>query len=89
MALNRYVITSAVTVPAGTAASPAAGEPGSGAPAGYGSTATAGGPLYPQTFAAGTTLVLDPAGPLYAAIGSANLRPYADTDAVGHAALSN
>ena len=88
MALARYVITSAVTVPAGTPVTPTAGEPDSGGAAGYGNTATTGGALYPQAFTAGTVMVLDPAGPLYVAIGSANLRPYADTDAVGHAALS-
>lgn len=34
--------------------------------------------------------MLDPAGPLYAAIGSGNLRAYIQgTDDVGHAALAN
>ena len=33
---------------------------------------------------------LDPAGPLYAAISSGNLRPYVQgQDAVGHGALAN
>ena len=89
MALARYTLTATVTVPAGTSATPVAGEPGSGGAAGPGNAATTGGPLWPTTFTAGTTLVLDPAGPLYAAIGSANIRADTDTDAVGHAALSN
>jgi hypothetical protein len=89
MALQRYTVISTVTVPAGTLSTPTPGEPGTGGPAGFGNSATTGGPLYPQTFLASMTLILDRAGPLYAAIGSANLRAYADTDAVGHAALSN
>ena len=88
MALNRYTVISTVTVPAGTLATPVAGEPDSGGAAGYGNAATTGGPLYPQTFTAGTVLVLDPASALYAVM-SASLRPYADTVAVGHTALSN
>jgi hypothetical protein len=47
MAVQRYVLTSAVTVPAGTAAALAPGEPGTGPQAGHGSAATTGGPLYP------------------------------------------
>jgi hypothetical protein len=90
MALTRYVITSAMTVPAGMPATPAAGVPSTGGPAGYGSAATTGGPLWPVTYQAGTTLVLDPAGPLYAAIGRANLRTYVQgQDDVGHIALAN
>jgi hypothetical protein len=51
---------------------------------------TTGGPLFAQTFLAGTAIVLDPAGPLYAAIGSGSLRPYVQgQDDVGHAALAN
>jgi len=45
MATGRYVITADVIVPAGTAATLAAGEPGTGAPAGPGNAATAGGDL--------------------------------------------
>jgi hypothetical protein len=89
MALARYVLTATVTVPAGTAATPVAGEPETGAPAGPGNAATTGGPLWPATYLAGTTIILDPAGSLYAAIGAGNLRAYSDTDAVGHAALAN
>ena len=40
MALSRYVITAPVTVPAGTPAAVTAGEPGTGAQAGYGSIGT-------------------------------------------------
>jgi hypothetical protein len=51
MPLNRYVITQPVTVPAGTPATPAAGEPGTGAQAGYGSAAiSAGYAAFPQAF---------------------------------------
>ena len=43
-----------------------------------------------QTFLAGTTIMLDPAGALYAAIGAGNLRAYTQgQDDVGHAALGN
>ena len=91
MALNRYTLTSTVTVPAGTAATVTAGEPGTGGAAGHGNAATsAGWALFPQTFLAGTATVPDPAGPLFAAIGTGNLAAYRDgTDNVGHAALSN
>jgi hypothetical protein len=44
----------------------------------------------PLTFLAGTAIVLDPAGALYAAIGAGNLRAFTQgTDNVGHVALSN
>lgn len=56
-------------------------------------TAPAGGQagVLPQTtFIEGMPIVLDPAGALYAAIGSSNLRAWIDgTDNVSHAALSN
>jgi hypothetical protein len=90
MALNKYVLTATVTVPAGTAATVTAGEPATGAPAGPGNAATTGGPLYPATYIKGTPIVLDPAGALYAAIGAGNLRAYVQgQDDVGHAALAN
>jgi hypothetical protein len=45
---------------------------------------------FPQTFLAGTAIVLDPAGPLYALIGAGNLVPWTDgTSSVGHACLGN
>lgn len=87
MAVQRFVVTATTTVPAGTAATPVPGEPGTGGAAGFGSAAT---PLPAATFVAGQAIVLDPAGPLYAAIGSANLRPFVDgQDTRGGAGLSN
>lgn len=90
MALNRYVVTTTTTVPAGTPATVTAGDPGTGSAAGFGSASTsAGAVLWPQTFIAGTTIVLDPTGPLYAAL-SGNLRAYVQgQDERGGAALSN
>ncbi len=90
MALNRYVLTSTVTVPAGTPATVVAGEPGTGGAAGFGNASTSAGfGLFPQTFIEGTAIVLDPAGPLFTAIGAGNLRAWADGEAVGHAGLAN
>jgi hypothetical protein len=101
MAIQRYVLTATVTVPAGTAATVAAGEPGTGAPAGPGNAATVAPGTsgkygwLPQVLLPGQVIWADPAagstGPqlLYAAIGPGNLRAYADTDAVGHAAPAN
>ena len=91
MALGRYVVTQTTTVPAGTLATPVAGEPATGGVAGYGSAATTGGPLFATTFLAGTPLILDPAGPLYAALnGAGALRAYVQgSDDRGPAALSN
>jgi len=89
MALNLYVLTATVTIGAGTPATPAAGEPATGAPAGPGNAATTGGQLWPFTFIKGTTIMLDPASVLYAAL-SASLRPYVQgQDDRGGAALSN
>jgi hypothetical protein len=90
MALARYVITSAVTVPAGTPATPAAGEPATGGSAGYGNSAiSAGAVLYPATYQAGQVIVLDSASALYTAL-SGSLRPYVQgQDGRGGAALSN
>ena len=54
MALSRYVITAPVTVPAGTPATPTAGEPGTGGAAGFGNTGiSAGYAAFPQTFQPG------------------------------------
>jgi hypothetical protein len=82
MALSRYVLTADVTVAAGTV---------SGGSFGTGSTpGTAWSENWPVTFLEGTAMLLDPAGELFAAIGSGNLRAYGQgTDDVGHAALSN
>jgi hypothetical protein len=89
MALNRYVITQTTTVPAGTLATPMPGEPATGGVAGFGSSATTGGPLFAATFLAGTPILLDTASALYAAL-SASLRPYVQgTDDRGADALAN
>ena len=96
MALNRYVLTATVTVPADTIATVVAGEPGTGGASGFGSaqsvspaTATKFG-LWPMTFLSGQAIVLDPAGALYAAIGAGNLTAWIDgASNVGHQALSN
>jgi len=88
MALPRYVIT----VPAGTPATPAAGEPGTGDAAGYGSVAvSAGYAAFPQTFVPGRPIVLDSAGPLFVYLnGQSVLRACQHgQDDAGHAALSN
>lgn len=91
MALSRYVLTATVTVPAGTPATVTAGEPGTGGAAGYGNASvSAGYGVFPQTFIAGTAIILEPAGALYGAIGAGNLRAYVQgQDDVGHAALRN
>jgi hypothetical protein len=90
MALNRYVVTADVVIPAGTAATLTPGEPGTGAPAGPGNAATNGGPVWATKILKGTAIVLDPAGPLYSQIGAGSLRPFVDgQDSVSHAATSN
>jgi hypothetical protein len=90
MAVQRWVLTATVTIPPGTPATPTAGEPETGGAAGHGSATTTGGQLFSVTFLSGTAIILDPAGPLYAAIGAGNLRPFTDgTDTVSHAATSN
>lgn len=102
MALTRYVLTSTVTLTPDAVATVVAGEPGTGAAAGYGNeatlaTATAGKfGLWGMTILEGTAIYADPSagstGPqlLYQAIGSSNLLAFRDgTDAVGHQALSN
>ena len=90
MALNRYVVTATTTIAAGTAATLTPGEPGTGGAAGFGSAAVASGPVWPTTYIKGQAILLDPAGPLYSAIGAGNLRAFTDgTDTVSHAALAN
>ncbi len=83
MALNKYVLIANVTVPAGSPSAPVAGEPQTGGAAGYGSASTTGGPLYATTYLAGQVIVLDPAGPLYAAIGAPNLRSFTAAQETG------
>jgi hypothetical protein len=81
---------STVVLPPGAPAAAVAGEPGTGGVAGYGSAATAAAQLCGATYPAGMAIVLDPAGPLFAAIGSSNLRAFTDgTDTVPHQAISN
>ena len=92
MALNRYVLTATVTVPAGSPATVAAGEPGTGGAAGFGTAGiSAGYGAFPQTFVLGTPIMLDSAFPLYTYLnGQGALRPYVQgTDDVSHAAISN
>jgi hypothetical protein len=93
MALNRYVLTATITVPAGTITTPVvAGEPGTGGAAGYGNTGiSAGYAAFPQTFVAGTAIVLDSASPLYTYLnGQGVLRAYVQgQDDRGGAALAN
>ena len=54
------------------------GEPGTGGQAGHGSAAVTSGPLWPRIYLAGLPVVLDPAGPLHAAIGAGSLRPFTE-----------
>jgi hypothetical protein len=74
------------------AATVTAGQPGTGGAAGFGnaSVTAAGLTYFPQTFLAGTAIVPDPAGPLYALIGAGNLVTWTDgTSSVGHACPGN
>jgi hypothetical protein len=67
-------------------------QSGSGMTAAVSATAPAGGQagIIPQfTWLSGTPLWLDTNGPLYAALGSGNLRAWRDGDSVGHASISN
>jgi hypothetical protein len=102
MALSRFVLTATVTLTPDTLATVVAGEPGTGAPAGPGNTATvtpgtSGKYGYlPATVLKGTVITADSSagttGPqlLYQAIGSGNLRAYIQgQDDPGHAGLAN
>jgi hypothetical protein len=90
MALNRYVVTTDVTVTPGAAATLVAGEPGTGAPSGPGSKATVDGQLQAVTYQKGMVIILDPAGSDYAAIGAGNLRAYVQgSDDRGPSGVSN
>jgi hypothetical protein len=84
MALNRYVLTSTVTVAAGAATADTLNGNGSAT-----TPATGWSQLWPTTFLAGQAIDLDPAGKLYGAIEAGNLRAWADQEAVGHAATAN
>jgi hypothetical protein len=94
MTINKYALTSTVTIPAGVVTTPVAGEPATGGVAGYGnSSATPAASeygLWPTTYQQGQVIELDPAGAVYAAIGAGNLAAFRDgSDDVGHAAISN
>jgi hypothetical protein len=102
MPLSRFVLTAAVTLTPDTLATVVAGEPGTGAPAGPGNTATvtpgtSGKYGYlPASLLKGTVVVADSSagttGPqlLYQAIGAGNLRALVPgLDDVGKAAISN
>jgi hypothetical protein len=71
MALGRYVVTATTTVPAGTLATPTAGDPETGGAAGFGSSATTGGPPWATTFLVGTPIILDNGSALYTALNGA------------------
>ena len=75
MALARYVITSAVTVPAGTAATLAAGEPGTEARLPTATPRSAPGMAFPADVHRRHGDILDPAGALYGAIALATCAP--------------
>jgi hypothetical protein len=79
MAVQRYVLTSGVTVPPGTRS---AGS--------FGSAFTAdGSPLWATAYYRNQVLLLDTAGALYTAL-SGSLRAYVPgTDDIGRAGISN
>ena len=96
ISLNRFVVTADFTVPAGTAATVVAGEPGTGGAAGSGGAPLAAGQVqapWPTTFRKNQVLMLDSGtpSPLYTALNTAGvLRAYvAGQDDRGGAALSN
>lgn len=81
MAVNKYVLTATVKLAPGTLDTP--GQYGT-------EDTTAGYGVLGQTITKGTAILLDPAGPEYAAIGAGNLRAWVPgQDDVGHGALSN
>jgi hypothetical protein len=81
MALNRYVLTADVTVPAGTPTAVSGGP---------GTVSWSGPGPYPAAYQRNTVIVADPAGSLYAAIGAGNLRAYVQgQDDRGGVAISN
>lgn len=105
MAINRYRLTSKVTLPAGTYAPDVETGTASATPLGVGSPANFGTGSYGQgaglwgsgagvdggstTWLAGMELLLDPTGKLYTAIGSGNLVQITSVDDVGHSGLAN
>jgi hypothetical protein len=94
--LNRFVMTQTYSIPAGTLATVAAGEPGTGGAAGWGNSGTAAGQAgatFPQTITEGTPIMLDSGTPsaLYTLFSGAGvIRAYVPgQDDVSHAAVSN
>lgn len=89
MALNRYVLTAKVTLPAGayTADATTGLRFGTGSYAqGAGTYGSSGG----TTWEKGMIIWADPAGALYTAIGAGNLRAFVDgQDTAGHYGLAN
>jgi hypothetical protein len=90
MALQRFVLTSTVTVPAGTPS--AVAQPGG--TVSWSGPAGAWAEGFPVTFIKGTTIEFDPAttagAALQSAIGAGNLRAYVQgQDDRGGAALAN
>jgi hypothetical protein len=86
MPVQRFVVTADTTVPAGTA-TPVSGGLGTVSWAGPAGAWAEG---FGVTFRRGTAIVLDPAGPLYAAIGAGSLRAFVQgQDDAGHAGISN
>jgi hypothetical protein len=83
------VLTATVTVPQGTF-TPDSTTYGTGS---WSGPAGAWAEGFPVTFGEGQVIEIDTAttagAALQAAIGAGNLRAYADTDAVGHAATGN
>lgn len=78
MAINQYVLTANVTVPAGTPDTPVAGEPMTGGLSSESGTVDETPGTWAQpwatTFVKGQKIMLDPSGQLFTAIGSGNLR---------------
>lgn len=105
MAINRYRLTSKVTLPAGSfthddlVGGTAGTVTGTGSPANFGTGSYAqgagewgsgaGSAGGSTTWLAGMELLLDPAGALYTAIGAGNLVQISSADDVGHSGLSN
>jgi hypothetical protein len=86
VALNRYVVTSAVTLASDALTAGTGGWGNSTGTDAAGAYDTCG----PQVIPPGTVIIADPAGKLFTAIGSGNLRAFVPgQDDVGHAAISN
>lgn len=95
VSLNVFVMTSTYTIPAGTAATVVAGEPGTGGAAGYGNASLASGQVeetWPVTLQKGMSIMLDSGTPsaLYTALNGAGvIRAATSNDSIGRESLSN